>query len=200
MFTSDWIEGLSKTKWWVIPIAYIPFNYWLISNMTGSLVFNLFMVIFGIVSWGFAEYVLHRFVFHGEDTWMRSVKCNGWVYAFHFTVHGVHHAFPQDALRLVMPPALGHVMFYFFFWLPLWLVPDMIKYPWFFGIYIGYVTYDLMHFAFHHSNPAEGTFFKEMKTYHMQHHYKHGQVGFGVSQKFWDKVFGTELIIINKSA
>lgn len=163
--------------------------------MVGSFTFNIFMTIMGIVSWGLAEYCLHRFVFHGEDTWMKNIKCNGPIYAFHFMIHGVHHAFPQDAMRLVFPPALGHLLFYFVFWLPLYMVPNQIKFPWYMGIYIGYVSYDLMHYAFHHSNPAEGTFFKEMKTYHMQHHYKHGQVGFGVSQKFWDKVFGTELII-----
>ena len=35
-----------------------------------------------------------------------------------------------------------------------------------------------------------------MKTYHMKHHYG-GQphVGFGITTKFWDKVFGTELIL-----
>ena len=30
--------------------------------------------------------------------------------------------------------------------------------------------------------------------YHQQ-----GQIGFGVSQKFWDKVFGTEIIIKNSA-
>ena len=32
-----------------------------------------------------------------------------------------------------------------------------------------------------------------MKSYHMQHHYKNGTVGFGVSSKLWDVAFGTEL-------
>ena len=200
MFTSDFIENyFSKTPWYMVPIAWLPMNIWFISNMTASTPFNIFMIIFGIVSWGFAEYILHRFVFHGEDTWMRNVKCNNTIFTFHFMIHGIHHAFPQDAMRLVFPPALAHILFFVVFWLPMLPVPDQIKFPWFMGVYIGYLSYDLMHYAFHHSNPAEGTFFKEMKTYHMQHHYKHGQVGFGVSQKFWDKVFGTELII-NKAA
>jgi 4-hydroxysphinganine ceramide fatty acyl 2-hydroxylase len=27
----------------------------------------------------------------------------------------------------------------------------------------------------------------------MQHHYKNGDIGYGVSSKFWDYVFGTEI-------
>jgi 4-hydroxysphinganine ceramide fatty acyl 2-hydroxylase len=34
-----------------------------------------------------------------------------------------------------------------------------------------------------------------MKSYHLQHHYRNGTVGFGISMKFWDYVFGTELIV-----
>lgn len=132
------------------------------------------MTMFGIFFWGLGEYVLHRFVFHGEDTWMRNVPLNGPVYAFHFMIHGIHHAFPQDRFRLVFPPILGHVIFYFVFYLPTFWIPDAFKFPLLEGITIGYIMYDLMHYAFHHSNPADGTFFKEMKTYHMQHHYKHG--------------------------
>jgi sterol desaturase/sphingolipid hydroxylase (fatty acid hydroxylase superfamily) len=29
----------------------------------------------------------------------------------------------------------------------------------------------------------------------MQHHFKFGTIGFGVSSKFWDIVFGTEIQI-----
>ena len=81
-------------------------------------------------------------------------------------IHGIHHAFPQDAMRLVFPPLLGHLIFYFIFWLPMLIIPDVVKFPLMVGILIGYQSYDLMHYAFHHSNPADG-FFKEMKTYHM---------------------------------
>jgi len=36
-------------------------------------------------------------------------------------------------------------------------------------------------------------YFKDMKLYHMQHHYKFGQIAFGVSMKFWDIVFNTAI-------
>ena len=43
---------------------------------------------------------------------------------------------------------------------------------WMVGFVIGYLMYDLTHYFIHHSNPPEGSYFKFMKTYHMQHHYK----------------------------
>jgi len=61
------------------------------------------------------------------------------------------------------------------------------------GILSGYVCYDMVHYFLHHSNPQEGTWAKHMKIYHMQHHYKNGLVGFGVTMKFWDRIFDTEL-------
>jgi len=59
------------------------------------------------------------------------------------------------------------------------------------GGIIGYVTYDLIHYFIHHSSPKGEL--KNIKLYHMQHHYKNFNAGYGVSQKFWDVVFNTEL-------
>ena len=39
--------------------------------------------------------------------------------------------------------------------------------------------------------PKEGSYAKQMKKDHMQHHYKNGTVAFGVTQHVWDYVFGT---------
>lgn len=36
-----------------------------------------------------------------------------------------------------------------------------------------------------------------MKKEHMQHHYKNGTVGFGVTNKFWDTVFDTKVTADN---
>ena len=49
-------------------------------------------------TWTFVEYTLHRFVFHYEF----SSKTGQTV---HFLIHGVHHEWPNDGYRLVMPLA-----------------------------------------------------------------------------------------------
>lgn len=36
-------------------------------------------------------------------------------------------------------------------------------------------------------------YYKELKKYHLQHHYADFENGFGVTSRFWDRVFGTEL-------
>jgi 4-hydroxysphinganine ceramide fatty acyl 2-hydroxylase len=57
---------------------------------------------------------------------------------------------------------------------------------------MGYIMYDVTHYSLHHIRlPA---WLKELKTYHLDHHYKNYELGFGVTSKFWDKVFGTELV------
>lgn len=38
---------------------------------------------------------------------------------------------------------------------------------------------------------------RKMKKEHMQHHYKNGSVGFGVTNKFWDTVFDTKVTAEN---
>ena len=51
-------------------------------------------------AWSLAEYLLHRFVFHFEpDT--------RWGRRLHFIIHGVHHDYPHDPMRLVMPPSVS---------------------------------------------------------------------------------------------
>jgi 4-hydroxysphinganine ceramide fatty acyl 2-hydroxylase len=44
----------------------------------------------------------------------------------------------------------------------------------------------------HYSLPA---YYKELKKYHLQHHFADFDNGFGVTSRFWDGVFGTELQI-----
>ena len=85
-----------------------------------------------------------------------------------------------------MPPALGFTIWN---WqvMPLLnlFVPTNVRYPFHIGLLTGYVVYDMIHYFIHHSSPTEG-YFKELKVYHMKHHYRDGKVGFGVSNKLWD--------------
>lgn len=54
----------------------------------------------GAALWQLAEYAIHRFVFHREPIAY-------WGVTVHFLLHGCHHKYPTDALRLVFPPAVG---------------------------------------------------------------------------------------------
>ena len=54
----------------------------------------------------------------------------------------------------------------------------------------------MIHYYLHHGRMYT-EYFKDLKVYHMQHHYKFGSIGYGVSSKFWDLVFDTEINLKN---
>jgi sterol desaturase/sphingolipid hydroxylase (fatty acid hydroxylase superfamily) len=58
------------------------------------------------------------------------------------------------------------------------------------GFMIGYLVYDLIHYATHHY-PIRGGFMKSLKRHHMKHHFKEPNLRFGVSSTVWDHAFGT---------
>jgi len=145
-------------------------------------------VIGGLFLWTFAEYMLHRFLFHFKPR-------NAWQERVSFLFHGVHHAQPMIKTRLVMPPVVSiplAVLFYGLFWLilaaglssPHWVAPL------FSGFIFGYLLYDLSHYSYHHF-PIQWRTFRFLKRYHMFHHTKTPYARFGVSSPLWDVVFRT---------
>ena len=190
MFKSDFLESLSKVHWSVPLIVWVPvifYSGWL-SIFTFSISISNFIIYFiaGVFFWTFAEYFLHRFVFH----WTPKGK---WGERIHFIFHGVHHDYPNDAKRLVMPPSLGiplAAFFYFSFELVLGRQGTLAFFP---GFMVGYLFYDLTHFALHHVN-FKSNFWKKLKQHHMTHHYNDSTRGFGVSSALWDKIIGTDFV------
>lgn len=143
----------------------------------------------GLLVWTFVEYSLHRFVFHfpARSPWLQRL-----VYLF----HGIHHQQPQCKTRLVMPPVVSIPLAMLFYGLFQLLVDDLLDLPqWlgplFSGFVVGYLGYDLIHYAVHHFRMNRG-FLKSLKRYHMLHHFKTPGQRFGVSSPLWDIVFGTK--------
>ena len=60
------------------------------------------------------------------------------------------------------------------------------------GLMTGYMIYEQWHY-FTHFGQTSSKFLKTLKRDHMHHHYRQGDMGFGVSSYFWDTVFGTML-------
>lgn len=42
-------------------------------------------------------------------------------------------------------------------------------------------------------------YYKDLKKYHIRHHFADYENGFGVTSRFWDRVFGTELVLPSKA-
>lgn len=193
LFETKFLEYFTKTPWWVIPILWLPvvglYLYSSFTEMEISTIGVIFLYLFGILLWTLVEYILHRFVFHVDE----KLPDNRTVLMLHFLLHGIHHAFPMDKNRLVFPPVAAYPLYRLIKFTVSSLFGS-IYFPIMAGVVTGYVGYDLTHYFIHHAKPKEG-FYKSLKSYHVLHHYKDPGLGFGVSQKIWDYVFGTVLPI-----
>jgi sterol desaturase/sphingolipid hydroxylase (fatty acid hydroxylase superfamily) len=146
----------------------------------------------GLLVWTLTEYLLHRFAFHYEPR-------SDWGKRIHFLTHGVHHDYPNDSKRLVMPPSVSiplAVIFYFVFLL---ILGGAYLPPFYAGFILGYVLYDEIHYATHHA-PMKSPVAQWLKHHHIRHHYRNPGKGYGVSSPLWDYVFGTMESVEQKQA
>ncbi|HKI79299.1 MAG TPA: sterol desaturase family protein [Ignavibacteriaceae bacterium] len=187
MFESDFFEALSKVHFTVPLYIYVPviayFLYRTIAIYEMSFVTIISMIFVGIFIWTITEYTLHRFIFHFPAKTKFGKK-------IHFIFHGVHHDYPSDSKRLVMPPSVSiplALMFYFLFEAIFGVVYVA---PFFVGFIAGYLFYDLTHYAIHHFN-MHSKFWLAIKKHHIKHHFENSEKGFGVSSPLWDEIVGT---------
>jgi sterol desaturase/sphingolipid hydroxylase (fatty acid hydroxylase superfamily) len=193
LFRSDFLEFFSHISPVTVAVIWSPAVVYFIG---ASLVQRLGAwwidvpagVFIGWFVWTFVEYAMHRFVFHYHPKTERLKKV-------FFVMHGVHHAQPMCKTRLVMPPAISAPLALIFYGLFYWLVVGLLGAPaWFnpvFGGFIGgYLVYDMMHYAIHHSSVRSGIFFK-IRAHHLRHHGACAFLRFGVTFSLWDHVFGT---------
>ncbi|KAF9564482.1 oxidoreductase [Agrocybe pediades] len=213
LFGPDILEMCTRTEWYVVPLFWLPISAYLslrsIFQFTGPLpnffdnpalplsawhlipvdsVFK-FLTCFstGILIWTFLEYTMHRFLFH-IDNWLPDKPL---FLMLHFLGHGVHHYLPMDRLRLVMPPPLFIILETPFTQLAYKIFPVAVANGIIAGAFFMYVGYDCMHYALHHTKLPQ--YMKDMKKYHLAHHYKNFELGYGVTSKIWDYVFNTVL-------
>jgi sterol desaturase/sphingolipid hydroxylase (fatty acid hydroxylase superfamily) len=195
LFKSDFLEFFTHISPVTVLVIWLPFAVFMLAREVqaglarqASLGYVPGAFLAGLFLWTLSEYLLHRFVFHYRPKGALQEKI---VYLF----HGIHHHQPQCKTRLVMPPVVSIPMaglFYGAFSLilgPLLGVPHWLG-PMVAGFTIGYLTYDLTHYATHHF-PMRSGVGRFLKRYHMMHHYKTPDQRFGVSSPLWDLVFGT---------
>jgi sterol desaturase/sphingolipid hydroxylase (fatty acid hydroxylase superfamily) len=187
MFENRFLERFTRIHYSVPLFIFVPvilyclYRAFWIEN-TGILLVLGFILI-GLFVWTLTEYVLHRFLFH----WMPPGKLGE---RMHFVFHGVHHDYPSDSKRLVMVPTISIPLAALFFFLFKFLLGGIMVFPFFAGFLLGYLFYDMVHYAIHHYN-FKSKFWLDLKQYHMLHHYKDMNNGYGVSSKFWDLIFRT---------
>jgi dihydroceramide fatty acyl 2-hydroxylase len=185
MFDATWLERLS-VAYPAFPFAvYAPAGAWLLwlgwsAGLSASTLLMAYLG--GVMMWSLFEYVAHRGSFHHVP------RTEGQV-AYGYVMHGVHHAYPDDSRRWVMPLVvtlpIALVLFAAFVYA---LGP--IGRPTFAGFIHGYLTYDLLHY-FIHRGRMPTRLGRYLRQYHLAHHYSTPDRHFGVSSPLWDVVFRT---------
>ena len=130
----------------------------------------------GAAAWTLVEYLLHRFVLH-HVPYIREM-------------HEAHH---DDQLALIGTPI----------WISLAVMVVVVLIPLSFvaerpiaiglasGLMLGHFWYGSVHHILHHWNLKQGGYFYRLKRRHMLHHHFDEMGNFGVTNSFWDVVFGT---------
>jgi sterol desaturase/sphingolipid hydroxylase (fatty acid hydroxylase superfamily) len=205
MFRSDLFERLSVVHPAVPHIIFLPLTAWMLAQttaeqwMTTTMLFGL-----GLLVWTLTEYVIHRYLFHPpphiEDDTRRVLRdlkpgepcfpaLPTWRHRFYFIAHGVHHDFPSDTRRLVMPPSVSIPLAVLFF-LGFKAALGAYAYATFAGFIVGYLFYDTTHYLTHHG-PARSALSRAQRRRHFRHHYADSTHDYGVSSPLWDLVLGT---------
>ena len=206
MFKANWMESLSHVRPWVPHAIFVPV---IVAALVAALradtpARTAVLALGGLIFWSLTEYVIHRSLFHPpqwiEDDTRRIVASLGpgdavvtalptLRHKFYFLVHGVHHDYPNDSTRLVMPPSVSIPLAAAFFFLFREVLGSGAAAA-FTGFAAGYLAYDTIHFATHHAS-TRSALARVWKRRHFRHHYADSSRDFGVSSPLWDIVLGT---------
>jgi dihydroceramide fatty acyl 2-hydroxylase len=188
VFQNTLLEVTSRAHVITPAIWFGPFIVWSwVDGILGrGFARTLWLFLGGMLFFTLFEYLLHRFVFHG----LLRVAHDKPSRFRAFMAHGYHHEFPNDKMRLVMPPMISWplaVVFTVGYWL---VLGKASFFPALTGTMTGYIAYDWVHYYTHHFHPRGGIG-KWMRVYHLRHHHQDPNAHYGVSSPLWDVVLGT---------
>lgn len=186
LFANPLLEKLSRTHiavpisiFVVYAMALCIWNLRFISLPASTTILLFFA---GWLTFTWVEYQVHRHVFH-LSTYTE------WRKNFQYMVHGIHHQYPKDKDRLAMPPLLSITIATILLILLKLILGDYV-FAFLPGFLVGYAFYLLVHFIVHVHRPPRNIF-KVLWQNHSIHHYKNGDLLFGVSSPLWDYIYGT---------
>lgn len=178
---TSWILRISESKsnYWATYVTDLVlmtfFLAWDASrlNVGGSTMFALFVV--GAIAWTPTEYAFHRWFYHDGMELTR----NG---------HEKHH---QDPTSTIAMP---------FFVTPLLFLPPQQLVANYYGAggfssflagwFFGFIVYSFVHHSLHHYK-LPFAWYRHLQSQHRIHHAVPDK-NFGVTMRYWDRVFGTE--------
>ena len=188
LFKNSLLERLTRTHFLFPVVLFYALSIFMIAASALFFDFSflklLLLFLSGTVAFTLAEYLIHRFLFHFRATTDKEKKIQ-------YLIHGVHHEFPKDKDRLVMPPVISvllAILFFTFYWL---LMRDA-AFAFFSGFCFGYSTYLIIHYSVHRFRPPKN-FLRILWKHHALHHYREDEGNYSVSLPLWDFVFSSNL-------
>src|SRR6266536_309422 len=170
---------LSKVGYFIDFVIYPPIVMALLAGAVGSgsplswKVWFAFLV--GIAAWTFLEYVIHRFILHEI--------------AYFAAMHEMHHADPCGFVGAPTWMSLGSICCGVLLPLLLAIGFDLAS-SFTAGLMLGYLWYGGAHYVVHHWQQQPGSRLHRLKRRHVLHHHARKPCNFGVTNSFWDRVFG----------
>lgn len=158
----------------------IWFGFWLGAQHTALQVTLWFMG--GFATWSIFEYILHRYLFHISENAFPGSK------RLQYVLHGVHHEYPNDAQRTLLPTA-PKILFTIPFFALYYLIFGKAGAFFASGFLMGYYVYSLIHYSIHRFKAPK--FLKPLWEHHHRHHHLTDELAFGVSSTLWDRIFNT---------
>lgn len=187
LFKSKFVEALTRSNIVVIDSMYILLGIILISSyylyVNPSIEAILVWFFTGFISWTFAEYIMHRFLYH-------KIKDATYDTGIQYLFHGIHHRYPGDDDRLVLPVFPSLLLAGIFLGL-FYLIFQAEALVFGAGFLVGYLIYITIHWSVHKITPPKNKLFGWWWKHHNIHHYQQPDKAFGVSSPIWDIVFRT---------
>lgn len=186
LFTNKFLELLTRTHPLIITTMYLSVGalliwYFVELRPEVSALSIAGIVITGYFSWTLAEYMMHRFLYHKSSDGSYNSR-------FKYMFHGIHHEYPNDHERLVLPPVpsliiAGLFLGFFYVLMGSWALVFATGFVW------GYLSYMNVHYIIHRFQAPKHFHF--WWTHHAIHHFQQHDRAYGVTTSIWDRVFGT---------
>ena len=161
------------------------------------LLFVLCFCVLGIgIVWTLTEYYFHAIVLHDELRLDPDAPADGKANADLFRRHLHHHVFLNQKYRVALHsssyytylPAGMALVLAAWAGLGVPLPQGLLTHAGWLG---GSLLYDGMHYSFHHGPDIQFGWYQKMKAQHMRHHFRDNSIEFGVTNPWWDAIFGT---------
>jgi sterol desaturase/sphingolipid hydroxylase (fatty acid hydroxylase superfamily) len=186
IFQNPVLEKLTRTHIAIPLTIFSVFSgallVWSVTHTELSAGMTIGMFLLGLLTFTWVEYMVHRYLFHMKTyTKVRS--------KLQYTLHGIHHEFPKDKDRLAMPPLLSVTTATILLLLFRIAMGDLV-FSFLPGFLVGYAAYLGIHYMVHAFAPPKNIF-RALWVNHGTHHYKNGDLIYGVSSPLWDYIYGT---------